>query len=149
MNDKITIDNLRNNIAKMQPDDKAIILEALSRINIDLSKSKGELTGTGVYGFIFDNAMHEAYSHKDAYIKITQLVARKYPDKVELLLGIQGKTKKYFSKSVSDFPHGYEKIKGTDIYADTNENAKQLNRRCQRILQTFGIDPSTLLIIPR
>jgi hypothetical protein len=148
MSGKITIDGLRNGLAKMAPDEQAKALALLSKINIDLSESRGDLTGTGVSGFIFDNRTYKADSHKDAFIKLTQLLLRKFPDQVDVLLRIHGTSKKYFSKSVSDFKHGYEKIKGTDIYADTNDNAAQLNRRCQRILQAFGVDSTTFIIIP-
>jgi dephospho-CoA kinase len=135
-------------LAKMAPEEKAKALALLSSINIDLSKSKGDLTGTGVSGFIFYDILYEADSHKDAFLKLTQLIVRKFPDQVEVLLRIQGTSKKYFSKSVSDLKQNYEKIKGTDIYADTNESAVQLNRRCQKILQAFGVDPTTFIIIP-
>lgn len=143
-----TFEELRNNLQKMGPEEQANALTLLSKINIDLSKNRGDLTGTGVYGFIFDNEMHKAESHKDVFLKLTQLIVRKFPDRVDDLFQIQGRTKKYFSKSVSDFKHGYERIKGSDIIVDTNENAAQLNRRCQRILQTFGIDPATFIVIP-
>ncbi len=148
MSVKNTFEDLRINLQKMEPEEQTKALALLSKINIDLSKNRGELTGTGVSGFIFDNRMHEAESHKDVFVKLTHLIIRKFPSQADDLFQIQGRTKKYFSKSVSDFKHRYERIKGTDIIVDTNENAAQLNRRCQRMLQAFGIDPATFIIIP-
>lgn len=148
MSQRISYDELRSNLDKMSQDEQTKALALLSSINIDLSKNRGDLTGSGVYGFFFDNSMHKANSHKDAFIKLTQLLLRKYPDQSDILFRIKGRSKTYFSKSASDFKHGYEKIRGTDIYVDTNENAAQLNRRCQRLLQAFGVDPRTFIIIP-
>lgn len=145
----ITIGELRDNLAKMTPEEQNKALALLSSINIDLSTSRGDLTGTGVSAFIFDNKIHAADSHKDAFIKLTQLLVRKFPDQVDVLFRIQGRSKKYFSKSVADFKHGYERIRGTDILVDTNENAAQLNRRCQKILQAFGVDPTSYILIPK
>jgi hypothetical protein len=144
----ISVDVLRKNLATLAPEEQSKALELLASVKIDLSKARGDLTGTEVSGFIFDGQVHPAESHKDAFIKLTQLAARKFLEKSSVLLTIQGRTKKYFSTTPRDFKHGYEKIKGTDYYADTNENAAQLNRRCQRILQAFGVDPTTFTIIP-
>ena len=44
MSGKITIDGLRNGLAKMAPDEQAKALALLSKINIDLSESRGDLT---------------------------------------------------------------------------------------------------------
>ena len=84
---------------------------------------------------------------KDVFLKIMHILLRDYPEKREVIFTIRGRTKKYFSTNPSDFTNVYEKIKGTNIYVDTNENAPQLNRRCQRLLQKFGIDPDSLIII--
>lgn len=142
-----TFDDIRNNLGKMSDQEKELALSLLANIGIDLTKRKGELTGTHVGGFIFQNKTHQADSHKDVFLKIIHILLRDYPEKREVIFTIQGRTKKYFSTNPSDFTHGYEKIKGTNIYVDTNENAAQLNRRCQRLLQTFGIDPDSLIII--
>lgn len=144
----ISVNELRENLSKLPPEEHSKALELLTRMKIDISKARGELTGTEVSGFVFDGKVHQADSHKDIFIKLSQLVARKFPEKSPILLTIQGRTKKYFSTSPRDFKHGYERIKGTDYYADTNENAAQLNRRCQRVLQAFGVDPLTFIVLP-
>jgi hypothetical protein len=144
----ISVDDLRENLAKLHPEEQSKALALLASMKIDLSKARGELTGTDVSGFIFGGMVHRAGSHKDIFIKLTQLLSLKFPENTNVLLTIQGRTKKYFSTSPKDFKHGYERIKGTDYYADTNENAAQLNRRCQRILQAFGVDPMTFIVLP-
>ena len=147
-NGKLTVDDLRSKLEEMTAEEKENTLSLLAKIGVDFTKHKGELTGTHVGGFIFQNRTHQADSHKDVFVKLTQLLVRDYPDKKYVVFSIQGRKKKYFSTNPSDFKHGYERIKGTNIYVDTNENASQLNRRCQRLLQSFGIDPDTLTIIP-
>ena len=149
MSVNLSMDELRGKLEQMSTEEKGIALTLLAKVGVDLSKPKGELTGTGVAAFIFQNKIYAADSHKDVFINLTQLLIQKYPDKKEAIFSIQGRKKKYFSRSVSDFRHGYEKIRGTDIFVDTNENATQLNRRCQRLLQTFGFVSGLLTIIPK
>jgi len=145
---RLAVDDLRSKLEEMTAEEKENLLSILAKIGVDFSKRKGELTGTRVAAFIFQNRTHQADSHKDVFVRLTQLLLREYPDKKEVVFTIQGRTKKYFSMNPLDFKHGYERIKGTNIFVDTNENAAQLNRRCQRLLQAFGIDPSALTIIP-
>jgi hypothetical protein len=144
-----TYDALHKSLETMTEEEKNAALSLFAKIGIDLTKRKGELTGSHVYGFIFQNKTHQADSHKDVFLKLTDILIRNYPDKREVVFSIQGTKKKYFSTNPSDFKHGYEKIRGTNIYVDTNENAPQLNRRCQRLLQAFGIDPDALVVILR
>ena len=145
----VSIDTLRSSVKSLPPENRAQFLSVLSKMGIDLSRCKSDLTGTGVAGFIYGNAFHEAESHKDVFLKVVEVILNSHSNEEEKIFEIKGTKKKYFSRSPGDFSHGYEKISGTSIYADTNENAAQLNRRCQRVLQKFGIDPSTLIIIPR
>jgi hypothetical protein len=143
-----TVDDIRVKIEKMTDSDKQTALGLLAKLGIDLSEPKTELTGTGVSAFILQGKMYEADSHKDVYVQLNWLLMRKYPDKKDLVFTVQGRKKKYVSKKVSDFKNIYEQIPGTNVYLDTNENATQLNRRCQRLLQAFGIDPTMFMIIP-
>ena len=132
----------------MPPEERKHATSILSNIGIDISQRKSELTGTGVAGFFFENRFYEADSHKAVFLKIVEIVLWKYADQEEKIFEIKGTKKKYFSMDAHDFTQRHEQVNGTRIYADTNDNAAQLNRRCQRVLQKFGIDPSLLLIIP-
>ena len=58
-----TFDDIRNNLEKMSDQEKELALSLLADIGIDLTKHKGELTGTHVGGFIFQNKTHPANSH--------------------------------------------------------------------------------------
>ena len=147
MTNGLTLDDLRSKMQAMTDDEKQKTLTLLARIGVDLTKPNADLTGTGVAAFIFQNKSYQADSHKDVFVKLTQLLVRQHPDKKEAVFSIQGRSKKYFSRNESDFKHGYERIIGTDIFVDTNENAQALNRRCQRLLQVFGVAPTALTII--
>lgn len=147
MTNEITVDGLRDMLQKFTDDEKQKILADFTEIGVDLSKPKSDLTGSGVAAFIFQKKTYQADSHKDVFVKLTQLLVKQYPDRKEVVFSIKGRTKKYFSKNPSDFKNAYEHIKGTDIYVDTNESAPRLNVRCQRMMQSFGIDPSELMII--
>jgi hypothetical protein len=134
----VSIDVLRSTINSLPQETQSEVLSTLTKLGIDLSKNNSDLTGTGVAAFFLENHIYEATSHKDVFLKVAEFVLKKYPNEENKIFEIKGSKKKYFSKNPGDFSHGYEKIPGTIIYADTNENAAQLNRRCQRILQTLG-----------
>ena len=147
-NDKeIDIKELIIKIASLSPTEKPHAIALLSTLGIDLTLVNSNLTGTEVSGFIFEKEFHHADSHKAVFIAILEIMLRKYPHKAELLFEIKGTTKVYFSNNPADFRHSYEQLRGSGIYADTNENAKQLNLRCQKVLQKFGVDPRDLIIL--
>lgn len=146
-NSYITVDTLKSKLDSLSADDKMKALEALSAVGIDFSQNKKELTNTKVVAFVLGIEAFKVVSHKEIFLKIAEIVLRKFPDKEHLIFEIKGTKKIYFSRDQSDFKNDYEPILGTKIYADTNENASQLNRRCQRILQKYGIDPASLLVI--
>jgi len=148
METTITIDELRANFKSLSFEDKDKVLRLLTAINVDLSERNNNLTGTGVSGFILDNKFYEAKSHKEVFLKMTEIILKKYSNEQNKIFLIKGRKKIYFSKNVADFRHNYDLISGTNIYADVNENSAQLNRRCQRILQIYEINPSFLMIIP-
>ena len=141
-------EEIQSKLKQLPPEEQKTAMELLSKIHVDLSKGRSHLTGTGVSGFIFENKVYKTSSHKDIFLNLMRIILTMYPEKANRIFDIKGRKKKYFSKNVSDFEHHYERIKGTDIFADTNENAVQLNRRCQRILQAFGFYPDSLIVIP-
>lgn len=143
----VLMDELRKNFEKLNQEGKAAALKLFKSIGIDISRPDSKLTGTNVYGFIFQNKVYEADSHKSVFLRVSEIILKRFPHEQDKILQIQGRKKKYFSEHQRDFKHYYEKIPGTTFYADTNENAKQLNRRCQRILLLYGIDPSSLTVI--
>lgn len=145
----MNLDQLRSNISLLPQDQQKKARSLLSKMGIDLTQPNIRLTGTGVAFFSLEDQIIEAESHIDVYLKVCAIILKKYPEFEEEILKIRGTKKKYFSKSVGDFRHGYEQIAGTRIYTDTNENAIQLNRRCQKILQVVGLDPSSLWIMPK
>jgi hypothetical protein len=143
----LSVDQLRLNIKSLpiEQQNKALLL--LSGMGIDITQPNNNLTGTGVVGFFLEGQHYEADSHRAVYLMVLSIILRKHPEHEEKILKIKGTKKKYFSKSAGDFKHDYTQISGTRIYTDINENAAQLNRRCQKVLQTVGIDPSSLWVM--
>ena len=142
------MDELRKRFEQLNPNEKDVALKTLCKIGIDLSRPNKSLTGSKVSGFMFQNKIYEADSHKSVYLQLIKIVLKMFPNDQDRILEIKGTKKIYFSKYQGDFKHGYEPIPGTKFFADTNENAIGLNRRCQRILLLYDIDPSSLLVIP-
>ena len=144
---KMNLQELHANIKSMSPKDQKVALSVLTKIGLDVTEPNAELTGTRVVGFVLDSKVHEADSHKDIFLQIDSIVLRKFPNDRDRIFEIKGRKRIYFSRSVKSFPHGYERIDGTDIYAGTNENAITLNQRCQKLLALYGIDPTSLIVL--
>jgi hypothetical protein len=145
-----TIDEFRLKVESLiSSEDKKKALNLFAKLHIDLSKRDDDLTGTGVAGFFLENKFYEAESHKELFLKVAEIVSKKYPNEQNKIFSIRGRKKVYFSKNVADFKHDCKLVSGTNIYADVNENAAGLNRRCQRILQLYGITPSSLTVISK
>jgi len=148
MSDNLSYEELWNRVNGLPPEEQKTAMELLAAVGIDLSRKIPGLTGTGVCGFIFGDKVYKADSHKEVCLTLTGILLRMHREKEDRLFEIKGTKKKYFSKNPYDFRHGYEGVIGTDVFMDTNENAVQLNRRCQRILQAFGYNPSSVVIMP-
>ena len=144
----ISVKDLKKKIDSLDPIAKNKTYQMLAEMGIDLSQRNDTLTGTKVFGFILEKQIYRADSHKSVFLQLTELVLKRFPQREQdKILKIKGRKKKYFSKTPKDFSHFYEKIPGTEFYADTNENAVQLNRRCQKTLTLFGIDPVSFEIL--
>ena len=141
------MDELRKRFEQLNPNEKDVALKTLCKIGIDLSRPNKSLSGSKVSGFMFQNKIYEADSHKSVYLQLIKIVLKMFPNNQDRILEIKGTKKKYFSKYQGDFNHSYEPIPGTKFFTDTNENAINLNRRCQRILLLYNIDPSSLFVI--
>ena len=98
MSNSLSLADLRANLENMAPENKAEALTLLAKIGINLSKSRAGLTGTRIAAFLLENEIHAADSHKDVFVKLTQLLIRKHPEKVDSPFCIQGRTKKVFFK---------------------------------------------------
>ena len=136
----ITIKELRMNFAKLSSKEKKVVSEVLDELNIDISEGDERLTGTKPYGFYFEKKYYTIDHHREILLKIAEIAAFKNPTQLNKFFEISGRTRKYFSKNHSELSPDHRKINGTDIYAELNDNAKTLNKRCEKIIIKFGFD---------
>ncbi len=138
--DEITAKKIVNVYRNIQnPIEKKIFASILEKIKINPIRLNDDLTGTRVSGFRLEEKKYDAESHIDVLRKILRIVFIKYPHETDKILSILGRKNKYFSKKSNDLRMP-ELIRGTDIYFETNENAKSICVRCEKILKLFGMD---------
>ena len=123
-NDGIAINEIHSKIETIKGEEKKCVQALMSKIGIDISRGDPSLTSTRVYGFKLDGKTYEANHHRDILLEVAEIVLRKHPDEHDKILSIRGCKRKYFSKDLYD----YRRIKGTNIYAELNENAKTLKK---------------------
>ncbi|MDL1959298.1 MAG: hypothetical protein LWX01_06700 [Deltaproteobacteria bacterium] len=137
--DDITIDKLRSKIETMKGEERKRAQDLMSKLKIDISKDDPGLTDTRVWEFELEGKTYKADYHRDVLLKVAEIVLRKYPDEHDKIFLIRGTKRKYFSKDPKDL-YDYKRINGTNIYAELNENARTLRKRCEQILLQYGID---------
>lgn len=97
-------------------------------------------TNTRPTSFTFKGRTHAANSWREILLKLCEelstISSTKF-DKVLELRSRKGKRLPYFSKSQIDL-RDPKKIKGTDIYAETNLSAPQVIDRCYLLLKHLG-----------
>lgn len=77
----INIDTLRLNLASLPADAMMKALAALSAIGIDLSQNNCGLTNTRVVAFIVGTKAFKVSSHKEIFLKTSEIILKKFPEK--------------------------------------------------------------------
>jgi hypothetical protein len=138
-NEIIVVKNIADRFRKLQPVEKKLVLPFLKKIDINLIAPNDDLTGKKVRGFRLEEKKYEAESYIDVLRKILKIVFLKHPQENDKILSIFGRKNKYFSKNSNDLRlPGL--IRGTNIYFETNENAKSICMRCEKILKLYDMD---------
>jgi hypothetical protein len=136
----ITIEKIKESIKKINdPLEKMLTIETLDKIGVSLIKADDKFTNTSVRGFTLENKYHPVNSHIDILREIIYIILLKHLRDIDRILEIRGPRNKYFSKNINDLRKP-EKIRGTNIYFETNENAKTIAVRSEKILKLFGYD---------
>ena len=136
----LDISKVREALKSLNDDERAKatgVFESL--LNRSLIKPDRELTHTKVRGFKLEDRSYEANSHIDVFRQVLQIIFREFPGEEHKLLSIPCRKRKYFSKHFDDLRMP-EQVPGTDIYFETNENAKSLQVRCETVLKLYGMD---------
>lgn len=109
--------------------------------------SDNDFTGKTVRGFTLFGQTHTAHTHKEAYLKVIQIVFKQNPKEKDRILSVQGRKRKYFSYDPNELTKYRERIPDSDIYAELNENANTLYRRGKEILQLYNMDYGSFEIL--
>jgi hypothetical protein len=139
-------DDIRETLEKLNISERKLANDLLKKLGIDLSFSDPEITHTKVRGFGFQGVFYTAETHREVLLKLAEIVLYNNPNEQDRIFQIRGAKRTYFSKNQEDLSFDYKRINGTDIYAELNENAKTLKKRCQQILLTYGYDLTTFNI---
>ncbi|MDP2160427.1 MAG: hypothetical protein Q8K02_08100 [Flavobacterium sp.] len=138
--EEITVNGIKNIIRKLNPSEKKIALPLMEKLNINLITPNDDLTGKKVRGFHLEEKKYEAESYIDVLRKVLKIVYLKHPQERDKILSISSCRKnKYFSLNPNELRMP-ELIRGTSIYFETNENAKSICIRCEKILKLYGMD---------
>lgn len=143
----VTKRDLRNNIKLLSPEEKKIASKLFDKLNMDISTGDGRLTGTKPSGFYLEGKYYPVNHHREILLKVAEIAAEQNPMQLNKFLEIRGRQRVYFSKNYNDLSYDYKKINGTDLYAELNENAKTLNKRCEAIIIKFGLDLHSFKIL--
>jgi negative regulator of replication initiation len=141
MLNKIDMKALRKGINKLSANEKQEAKELLERFNINIFKIEpdDDLTGTKVRGFRLEEKIYKAESHIDVFRQILEIIFLKHPKQINNLISVSGRKTKYFSHDSNELRMP-EHLRGTDIYFETNENAKSLCVRCEKVLKLFDMN---------
>jgi len=90
-----------------------------------------------IKAFYFENEKYNVSSWKDMLLKILELLLKKHPEKINLLLNLKGRKRPYFSKNKLELREPL-KLFNTDIYVETNLSANQIAKISRDILKVFG-----------
>ena len=137
--EEITIKGIKGGVRKLNPVERKILLPVMEKLNINLITPNDGLTGTRVRGFRLEAKDYKAESHIDVLREIIKIVFLKHPREENKILSIHGGKNKYFSTNSNDLRRP-ERIRGTNICFETNENAKSICMRCEKILRLYDMD---------
>src|SRR3989442_11156812 len=77
---------------------------------------------------------------RDVLLKACEIAKARRPSEFSKILSLEGNKSPRFSRKPRDLRDPV-RIKGTDIFAETNQNANSLVLRSFHVLNLFGIDP--------
>ena len=81
-----------------------------------------------------------AESWRDVFLNTCEFVQVRKPSEFPRILELKGRKRPWFSRKSSEL-HDPVRIRGTDLYAETNVNANGLVLRCLHVLNLFGLEP--------
>ena len=100
----------------------------------------------GEKSFIFEGQIYKLDLWKDMLPKVCEIMAERHKNEFGTVLGIKGSKHNYFSKDPNEFKYGV-KIKGTDIYVNTNVSPWDHLNRSRKVVAKFGYSKEEIKLI--
>jgi len=94
-------------------------------------------TGKGINAFVFNNKRYEARSWKLLLLSVCNEINKLHKKDFEKVLSLKGRKRPYFTKNANEL-RVPEKIRGTDIFVETNLSANSIVSLCEDVLSLFG-----------
>lgn len=139
MSDKVNVRAMLKGINQLPSNERQKARDLLEKLEIIKITPDDTLTGTKIRSFCLEERKYDADSHIDVLRKIIKIAFLRYPKEINKILSIASSRNKYFSKNPNDLRLP-ELVRGTDIYFETNENAKSICVRCKKIIKLFNMD---------
>lgn len=98
-------------------------------------------TGKGISAFVFYNKKYEARSWKQLLLGVCDEINNLHKKDFEKVLSLKGRKRPYFTKNANEL-RVPEKIKGTDIFVETNLSANSIVSLCEDVISLFGYKDS-------
>jgi len=107
-------------------------------------KRKG-FTGKKIISFSFQNNSYPVKNWRGLLESISQVIQNKHTSEFDKVLSLKGRKRYYFSRNANDLRLPL-KIKGTDIYYESNLSANSIVKLCNELLNIFGYDTDSVKI---
>jgi hypothetical protein len=104
-----------------------------------------DFTFAKVKSFTFLGKSYEAKSWRNLYLQLIKIIAEDKGPEFERVLQIRGRVRPHYAKTPSNLRMP-ERIKGTDIYVETNLSANSIVNKCHQLIRFFGYDENDFRI---
>jgi predicted type IV restriction endonuclease len=94
-------------------------------------------TGKRINAFVFNNKRYKARSWKQLLLSVCNEINNLHKKDFEKVLSLKGRKRPYFTKNANEL-RAPEKIRGTDIFVETNLSANSIVSLCEDVLSLFG-----------
>lgn len=90
-----------------------------------------------IQSFRFKGNKYKVSSWRELLLKLSEILSKEQGSNFNKVLNLKGKKRYYFSKNPKDLKAA-KKIKGTDVYVETNLSAKGIDTLCKNLLALFN-----------
>jgi len=99
-----------------------------------------EFSGHTPRSMSIDGKTFPVKNWREVLVRTCEIANARGPSEFPKILGLEGTKSPWFSRNPGDLRDPV-RIRGTDIFAETNQNANSIVLRSFHVLNFFGIDP--------